>query len=136
MIYLSKSEFGNHKVDNANTQNPINTYFKEETFNTDKILALGQKVEFLDEQVESLKQELQYKERVLEQYQQEIMCTNSEMSIVNNDLQDVLSLKNLEVDKAIQLAQSILSNNKSTRESLADLLSAIYDVLVTADQLE
>lgn len=136
MIYLSKSEFGYRKIDNINTQNPINIYFQEETFNTDKILALGQKVEFLDEQVESLKQELQYKERVLEQYQQEIMCTNSEMSIVNNDLQHVLSLKNLEVDKAIQLAQSILSNNKSTSESLADLLSAIYDVLVTADQLE
>lgn len=42
----------------------------------------------------------------------------------------------LKIDEAIALAQTILSSHKPTGESLAELLSAIYDVLVTAEQLE
>lgn len=136
MRYLSESESACHKIDNCiNTQNTINSYFQEETFNTDKILELAQ-TELLYEQVESLEQELQNKDQIVEQYQQELSCTISEMSIVNSELQHVFSLKTLETDEAIQLAQYILSSNKSTKESLAGLISAIYGILVAADQLD
>lgn len=130
------SESARHKADNCiDTQNTINSYSRTETFNTDKILEITQITALLYEQVDSLEQELQYKAQTIEQYQQELMCTISEMSIVNSELQHVLSLKTLEVDGAIQLAQGILSNNKSTNESLANLISAIYGVLVMPDQL-
>lgn len=136
MRYFNEAESACHRIDNCiNTQNTINSY-SQETFNTDEILELAQTTKFLYEQVDSLEQELQYNAQIVEQYQQELMCTISEMNIVNNELQHVLSLKTLEVDEAIQLAQNILSSNKSTSESLADLISAIYGVLVTAAQLE
>jgi chromosome segregation ATPase len=90
----------------------------------------------LREQVETLKQELQYERQLVKEYHQELLCTNSEMSILNSELQNVRRLESLKVDEAKRLAQNILSSQKSTRESLAELLSAIYDVLLTADQLE
>ena len=133
----SNSKSAYQKIDKLiNAQNTINNYLQEERFNTDEILELAQTVELLYEQIETLEQELQHKDKVVEQYQQELMCTISEMSIVNNELQHILSLKKLEVDEAIRVTQNILTSNKSTSESLAELVSTIYGISVTADQLE
>lgn len=102
----------------------------------DEILKIEQAAEFLGEQVESLQQELQYERQLVEEYHQELLLTNYEMSIINSELQDKFDLEKLKFDEAKLLAQNILSSQKSTSEFLAELLSAIYNVLVTADQLE
>ena len=88
------------------------------------------------EQAELLKQELQDERQRLEEYHQELLCANSEISVINKELQDLRRLEKLQIDEAKRVAQNILSSQKSTSESLAELLSAIYDVSVTAVQLE
>jgi len=72
----------------------------------------------------------------VEEYAQEFTYTHSKMSMLNHELQNVLRLEQLNVDKAKLLARSILSSDKSISESLAELLSGIYGILVTADDLE
>ena len=97
---------------------------------------MEQAAEFLGEQVETLHQELQYERQIVEEYYQELLRTNYEMSVINSELQEKYRFDKLKLDEAKRLAQNILSTQKSTSESLAELLSAIYKVSVTADQLE
>lgn len=112
-------------------------YLQEERgFNADEVLEHEHTVELLREQVETLKQELQYEREIVKEYHQELLCTNLEMSTINRELQELRRLERLKLDEAKRLAQNILANHKSTSESLAELLSAIFDFLVTADQLE
>lgn len=140
MDYLSKSSSAVHIGVFIETPNAIKkeeSYLQEQKgFNADEILKIEQEAEILREQVETLKQELQYECQLGEQYQQEIVCTNLEMSIINRELQEVHRLEKLKLDEAKRLAQNLLFNHKSTSESLAELLSAIYDVSVTAEQLK
>lgn len=114
-------------------------YLQEQRgLNSDEVLDHEHTVELLllREQVETLKQELQYERQIVKEYHQELLCTNLEMSVINSELQEVRRLEKLKLDEANRLAQNILGRHKSTSEALAELLSAIYDILVTADQLE
>ncbi|MBD1905816.1 hypothetical protein NDI37_09320 [Funiculus sociatus GB2-A5] len=86
-------------------------------------------VELLQEQVESLKQELHYKELELQQIQQELIFTNQELCAV-------LTVKQLTLDEAKELAKNILASQNITGESLCELLSAIYGTPVKADELQ
>jgi chromosome segregation ATPase len=86
-------------------------------------------VELLQEQVESLKQELHYKELELQQIQQELIFTNQELCAV-------LTVKQLTLNEAKELAKNILASQNITSESLCELLSAIYGTPVKADELQ
>ncbi|MBD2004756.1 MULTISPECIES: hypothetical protein [Cyanophyceae] len=86
-------------------------------------------VELLQEQVESLKQELHYKELELQEIQQELIFTNQELCAA-------LTVKQLTLDEAKELAKSILASQNITGESLSELLSAIYGTPVKADELQ
>jgi len=86
-------------------------------------------VELLQEQVESLKQELHYKELELQQIQQELIFTNQELCAV-------LTVKQLTLNEAKELAKNILASQNITGESLCELLSAIYGTPVKADELQ
>lgn len=138
--YLSNSNYTIHKINNFTE---LSTPLKREQQNiqektslsADEILEIEQAAEFLGEQVETLQQELQYERQLVKEYHQELLRTNYEMSVINSELQDKYRLERLKLDEAKRLAQNILSSQKSTGESLAELLSAIYNVLVTADQL-
>ncbi len=139
MDCLSKSNHSYYKI--GKIRKTLNIIKKgedyvQEKLNTNDTLALEHTVELLREQIETLNQELQYERQLVEEYAQELAYTHSEMSMLNYELQNVFRLEKLKVDKAKLLARSILSSDKSTSESLAELLSGIYGILVTADDLE
>lgn len=98
MEWLSKSNSAVNKIKShlneiIETPNAIKkeeSHVQEERgFNADKILEIEQEAELLREQVETLKQELQYERQLVKEYHQELLCTNSEMIIINRELQDV-----------------------------------------------
>lgn len=102
----------------------------------DELLKMEQEAEILREQIDTLKQQLQDERRLVEEYCRELWYVNSEMLLLNQELQNTYSVERLELDDAKRLAQRILSSRQVTSESLAKLLSAIYGVVVTADQLK
>jgi len=136
MECLSKSNHNYYKIRKIPNTIKKNECYVQEKLNTDDTLALEHTVEILREQIETLNQELQYERQLVEEYAQELTYTHSEMGILNHELQNVFRLEKLKVDKAKLLALSILSSDKSISESLAELLSGIYGILVTADDLE
>lgn len=58
------------------------------------------------------------------------------MNVLNHELQNLYNLEKLNFVQAKLFTQSILSSDKSVSKSLAQLLSGIYGVLVTANDLE
>ena len=103
---------------------------------TDELLKMEQESEILREQIDTLQQELQKEYQLGEEYRQELQHVHSEMFLLNQELQHTFSIERLELDEAKQFAQKILSTRQLTSESFAQLLSAIYGVVVTADHLE
>jgi predicted nucleic acid-binding Zn-ribbon protein len=136
MECLSKSNHNYYKIRKISNTIKKNECYVQDKLNTDDTLALEHTVEILREQIETLNQELQYERQLVEEYAQELTYTHSEMGMLNHELQNVSRLEKLKVDKAKLLALSILSSDKSISESLAELLSGIYGILVTADDLE
>jgi len=136
MQCLSKSNHNYYKISKIPKTLKKSEGYIQQKLNTDDTLALEHTVELLREQIETLNQELQHERQLVEEYAQELTYTHSEMGILNHELQNVFRLEKLKVDKAKLLALSILSSDKSISESLAELLSGIYGILVTADDLE
>lgn len=95
---------------------------------TDEIRKLEDTVELFREQIESLKQELRCECELIEVYRQELRYANSE-------LLTACMLKTLGLDEAKEVAFSIVKSNKSVGESLAKLLSAIYNSPVKPSDL-
>ncbi len=94
-------------------------------------------VEILREQVESQKQQLRYALQLTEEYRQELELTEHELMLVQRELCTLLmSSVKLELDEAKELAKTILKSNKSTSESLAELLSVIYGSQVKPEEFE
>jgi hypothetical protein len=116
-------------------QNPRNSVFSQET-SVNELLKLEQEAEILREQVETLKQELECESQLVQEYHQELLYANSEKSLLNCELQDTFNLERQKLAQAKRLAQNILSSRRFTSKSLAELLSFIYDVVVTANELE
>ncbi len=138
MECLYKNADAFYKVVEFKETNSIKTSKSNQEKDADdyQILALEQTIEILQEQIETLKQELQYEQQLVEEYDQELRYTHSEMSVLNCEVQNLYNLEKLNFAKAKFFAQSILNSDKSISESLAQLLSGIYGVLVTADDLE
>lgn len=141
MDYLSKSDRTCHQIDEFDefkeTSKAIENKLQEQTLiSSYELLKLQDEFEILREQVESLKQELEQKEQFVEIYRQELMKTNSEIDNLNDELQDIFALENLKLDTAKRLARNILRSRRFTSESLAQLISAMCCVVVTADELD
>ena len=94
-----------------------------------QIQLLREQIEFWREQVESLNSELQDKE-------QELQVTEQELNYTNKELCSALMFERVNLAEAKELSKIILKNNKSASKSLADLLSAIYDLQVQPEELE
>ena len=105
-------------------------------FNAEEVLEHEHTIEILRELVETLKQELQYERQIVKEYRQELLCTNLEMSTLNNELQDLRKLEIVKLNESKRLAQNIIGSNTSIIESMAQLLSAIFDIRVTVEELE
>lgn len=101
------------------------------TYNcAEEVLNIPEEVEFLFEQVKSQKLYLQYLEQQLQQIQEELTYTNQEMEYMNSELSSIFSSLPMTLDQAKESAKTILASQKPTRESLAQLLSAIYGSVV------
>lgn len=87
--------------------------------NTEKS-QLQEEVEFLREQVESLQLELRHTKQQLQE-------TDQELRYVNHELHTALKSGQPTHEQAKQLAKVVLVSQKPTRESLAELLSTLYN---------
>jgi chromosome segregation ATPase len=137
---LSKSDRACQKkapfIETSDAISPEDSYFQETTIiSADELLKLQHEAEILREQVNSLKQELEYKDWLIEACQQRLQDANSDLEAFNCELQHIYSLEALKLDKAKRLARNMLSLRRFTRESLAELLSVMCCVVVTADEL-
>ncbi|MEI2581930.1 hypothetical protein [Scytonema sp. PRP1] len=117
-------------------QVPENTNFDKDNLLTDSIdLDSGERpeiedrVELLCEQIETLKQLLYYKQLELEEIKQELRYTNE-------DLCAALHSPWVTLDQAKQLVKEISVSKKPVGETLAKLLSAIYNSPVKPSELE
>lgn len=140
MNLLNKNQQDSHKIDEfretSNTQYIEEIQIQEKTLiSSDELLKIEQEAEILSEQIDTLTQELEYERQRVEGYHQELVYTNDEMSLINGELQDVLSSERMKIAQAKQLAKNILNTHKSSSECLAQLLSSVYGVVVTADEL-
>lgn len=141
MNLLNKNQQDSNKIDEfretSNTQYTEEIQIQEKTLiSPDLLLKLEQEAEILSEQIDTLTQELEYERQRVEGYHQELVYTNDEMSLINGELQDVLSSDRMKLAQAKQLAKNILKNHQSSSECLAQLLSSVYGVVVTADELK
>ena len=94
----------------------------------DELELSREQIEFWRELVDSLNLELRDKEQRIQQVEQELMYTNQELC-------NAFMLQKLEPDEAIEFAQKILQNQKSVSESLAELLTAIYNRAIKPKEL-
>lgn len=141
MNLLNKNQQDSNKIDEfrktSNTQYTEEIQIQEKTLiSPDLLLKLEQEAEILSEQIDTLTQELEYERQRVEGYHQELVYTNDEMSLINGELQDVLSSERMKLAQAKQLAKNILKTHQSSSEGLAQLLSSVYGVVVTADELK
>ncbi len=138
---LSQTNQATHKIDKV-TERKVFCAAREEsqlqkqvTISAYELLTIEQEAEICREQLKTLKQELEYERQRAEEYYQELLYANSEIETLNSELLGEFSV-NVKLAQAKQLARNILSSRQFTSNSLAELLSAIYGVKVTADELE
>ncbi len=138
---LSQTNQATHKIDKV-TERKVFCAAREESqlqkqviISAYELLTIEQEAEICREQLKTLKQELEYERQRAEEYYQELLYANSEIETLNSELLGEFSV-NVKLAQAKQLARNILSSRQFTSNSLAELLSAIYGVKVTADELE
>lgn len=95
---------------------------------TNIIWELESTIEILEAQVESLKLELCYTDHELKEMQQELKYTNQELGAAINS-------KQLSLEQAEKLARNFLETEKSIKDALVELMTAIYNVPVKLDKL-
>ena len=101
-----------------------------------KIAAMEEEIELLHEQIATLQQELRCEWELKEFYRQELKDVERELWETNKELCNAHIVSRLELDEAKKLAFSIVKSNKSVGESLAKVLSAIYNSTITPGSLE
>ena len=92
-------------------------------------------IEFLRQQLELLKQELDCECQLTHAYRQELQDTEGELRRVEKELSNIPKVQRLGLDQAKELAKSIVKSNTSVSESLAQLLSGIYNSTVKPGEL-
>ena len=89
----------------------------------EKLLSTLEQIEILHEVVKTLNLESRYQKQQLQELEQELIYTNQELCTA-------LQLENINFAQVKALARTILKSNKSTRDSLAELIGAIYSSAV------
>lgn len=102
----------------------------------ERLLAALDQIEILHEQVDFWRTLVKSSNQVLQAVEQELQETQQELVYTSNDLCDALMFQTLELDKAQEFAKQILTSQKSTIESLAELLTVIYKAKVKREDLE
>ncbi|PSB26926.1 hypothetical protein [Chlorogloea sp. CCALA 695] len=92
---------------------------KQATAAEERLLSTLEQIEILHEVIETLNLGLRYKEQQLQELEQELIDTNQE-------LWTTFSLEQISLAQAKALARTIWQTNKSTSDSLAELIGAIY----------
>jgi len=106
-----------------------NLVAKSKDLNSGERPEMEDTVELLCEQVETLKELLHYKQLELQEIERELRYTNEDLcAALNSEL--------VTLDEAKQLVKKILITKKPVGETLAKLLSAIYNSPVKACELE
>lgn len=103
---------------------------------TDELLAAQYEIELLREQVEFSREQIETLNSQLGYTQQQIQDLEQELRYTNQELCNALRSQKLEHSEAKQLAQKIFKSNKSTSQSLAELLTAIYGYPTKLEELE
>ncbi|GJD20761.1 hypothetical protein RIVM261_057170 [Rivularia sp. IAM M-261] len=111
--------------DYEHNENTLNNFIKHDD-NMD--ITTEDKVKLLTARVESLEQQL-----VLKKY--ELQATQEELKSTNEDLIAALKPDILTQAEAKELAQNVLASKGSIHESLAKLLSGIYNTKIEASEL-
>lgn len=109
---------------------------EQTTATEQKFLAALEQSEIFREEIETLNLELRYLQQQLLEQEQELIATNQELVAINQELSTASRLENLSVDEVKALARTILKSNKSTSDSLAELIGAIYGCAVELEQLQ
>ena len=89
---------------------------------------------FLRQQVELLKQELQCECLLSQVYREELEEKELELRAVESELSSLLTLQMLKIEQAKELANNIVRNKLSVSESLAQLLTVLYNSNVELDE--
>lgn len=92
-------------------------------------------ISLLRKQLETLKQELYCECQLTQIYREELKDTKGELRCLENELSTVLTSEILGLDQAKELAKIILKRKMYVSESLAKLLSAIYESTVKSGEL-
>lgn len=87
------------------------------------------------EEIELLREQVQSWYQLMANLNQELNETQQELAHTNQELCSAYKSNKIELKQAIELAQTILQQRKPVCESLAELLSAIYDLSITATEL-
>lgn len=92
-------------------------------------------ISLLRKQLETLKQELYCECQLTQIYREELKDTKGELRCLENELSTILTSEILGLDQAKELAKIILPRKMYVSESLAKLLSAIYNSTVKSGEL-
>jgi hypothetical protein len=113
----------NTQKSNFNQENHLH---QQKDLDERKIRAMEEDIEILREQVDSLKQLLHHEHQRTDYYIQELGYTTQELDWMNEELNNLIILKTLSLDEALELADNIVEKNQSVGESLTELIKAIY----------
>lgn len=92
-------------------------------------------ISLLRKQLETLKQELYCEYQLTQIYREELKDTKGELRCLENELSTVLTSEILGLEQAKELANSILTRKMYVSESLAKLLSGIYNSTIKSGEL-
>lgn len=123
---------GNEMIANRNQESYLE---KGSGFGAMSVSDKDTEIEFLRQQLELLKQELDCECQLTQAYCQQLQDTESELKRVEEKLNIILKVQMLGLERAKELAKSIVKSNKSVRESLAQLISDIYNLTVKPAEL-
>jgi septal ring factor EnvC (AmiA/AmiB activator) len=98
--------------------------------------ACQEEIGVLREQVESQHQDLVYRNQQVQAIEEELKATNQELYAINCELNAALLSECMTLSKAKKLAKTLVASERPIRESLAELLSAIYGIRVAPQELE
>ena len=106
---------------------------KQTTTDDERLLVAENQIELLHEQIELLHEQIEFWRKLVESLnlelhdkEQQLQAIEQELNYTNKELCSALMFERVNLAEAKELSKTILKNNKSASQSLADVLSAIY----------
>lgn len=116
---------------------------KQTTTDDERLLVAENQIELLHEQIELLHEQIEFWRKLVESLnlelhdkEQQLQAIEQELNYTNKELCSALMFERVNLAEAKELSKTILKNNKSASQSLADVLSAIYGSQVQPEELE